>query len=170
MKRALLLSILLSIILVPALCLPVLSFNNTATYEADGEVLGVDALAGRVQIRHAIIKGFSEPSETEFFVRSGDLLKGISKRDLVHFVVEEKNANAEIVSIQVTGQAPIPSQGLEVGKAVQDVLVATGEAAKVVVSPIEPAHGAVSEVVGATTSATGAVLEDATVPDTKQNF
>ena len=56
------------------------------------------------------------------------------------------------------------------GKAIQGVLVATGEAAKTMTAPVPPAHGVVSGAVGATTGATGAVIEDATLPETKQKF
>ena len=139
-------------------------------YEGSGEVLSVDPLYSRVTIKHGPIHGLAGDGDTEFFVTSVALLKNISKRDLVDFSVLEDRGNTLVDKITKTGVAPIKDDSLRVGQAVQDVLVATGEVAKVVTSPIAPAHEVVSGAVGATTGVTGVVLEDATLPSTKKEF
>lgn len=133
--------------------------------EASGEITSVDSLYSRVTIHHGAIKGFSGDTETEFVVTSAGLLKGLSKRDLIDFTIEEKRGEALITKITKTGQAPPKEDKAELGKAVQGALVSTGEAMKTVASPIPPAHGIVSGAVGATTAVTGAVVEP--IDDTK---
>ncbi len=132
---------------------------KSKTLEASGEITSVDALYSRVTIHHGAIKGFSGDTETEFVASSADLLKGLSKRDLIDFTIEEKKGEALITKITKTGQAPPKEDKVELGKAVQGALVSTGEAMKTVASPIPPAHAVVSGAVGATTAATGAVVE-----------
>ena len=151
-----------------------LSFNvnveaRNTQFEGKGEVMSVDPMLSRITIKHQAIKDFSGEAETDFFVSSGNLLKGISKRDWVEFTILESHGDTRVTKITKTGEAAEPDDRLLVGKAVQDVLVATGEAAKTVVSPIEPAHEVVSGTVGATTDVTGAVLKDAT-PEVKKKF
>ena len=125
------------------------------------EVADVDAIGGRVTFK----------TQGEYFADPSALLKEIGRRDLVDVVVTQEKGGAEnVTKLTKTGVAPLESEGLEVGKAVQGVLVATGEVAKAVTTPVPPAHGAVSETVGATTNATGSVLDDAKLPETKQNF
>ncbi len=136
--------------------------SKKTDFKASAEVVSVDPLYGRITLKHKAIQGFSGAGETEFFVSSEALLKGLSKRDLVDFIIVEKYGDTKVTQITKTGQAPEPDDRLLVGKAVQDVLVATGEAAKAVISPIEPAHQVVSGTVGAATEVTGAVLKDAT--------
>ncbi|MGH7198165.1 MAG: hypothetical protein ACREH5_05450, partial [Candidatus Omnitrophota bacterium] len=98
------------------------------------------------------------------------LLKGLSKRDLVDFTIEEKKGEALITKITKTGQAPPKEEKTELGKAVQGALVSTGEAVKTVASPIPPAHEVVSGAVGATTTATGAVMEPIDDAKLRQEF
>ena len=139
-------------------------------FEGRGEVTSADPLYGQVTIKHGLIKGFVGGDETEFFLASPGLLKGINKRDLVDFTIVEINGDARIEKITKTGEAPPKEENHELGKAVQGILVATGEAAKTVTSPIAPAHEVVSSSVGATTETTGAVLDNATLPETKKKF
>lgn len=134
---------------------------KTQTFDAKGEVVSADPLYGRVSIQHGAIKGFAGNEETEFVVKSKDLLNGLSKRDLVDFTIEENNGDAQIIRISKTGTAPPTDDRLPIGKIAQDVLVATGEVAKTVTMPIDPAHQVVSSTVGATTDVTGSVLKDA---------
>ena len=150
---------------------PVFSAEQTAKrFEGSGEVLSVDPMYGRITIRHGVIKGFlAGGDETEFVVTSSSILKDISKRDLVDFVIVEEKGDDQIEKITKTGQAPIKEEGLPIGRAVQGVLEATGEAAKTVTTPITPVHDVVSGAVGATTDTTGVVLDDAN-PDVKKNF
>lgn len=133
-------------------------------YKGEGEVLSVDPLYSRITIQHGAITDFAGDGETEFFVTDAKLLKEVSRRDLVEFTITEDKGEAFIDKIAVVGVAEKKVEGLEVGKAVQDVLVGTGEVAKAVTSPITPANEVVSGTVGATTEATGSVLDDATFP------
>ena len=140
------------------------------TIEASGEITSVDPLYSRLTIHHGAIKGFSGDTETEFVAGSAALLKGLSKRDLVDFTIEEKKGEALITKITKTGQAPPKEEKAELGKAVQGALVSTGEVMKTVASPIPPAHEIVSGAVGATTTATGAVVEPIDDAKMKQKF
>jgi Cu/Ag efflux protein CusF len=143
---------------------------KTRTLESKGEITSVDPLYGRVTIHHGAIEGFSGDAETEFVVSSGALLKGLSKRDLVDFTIEEKKGEALVTKITKTGQAPLKEDKAELGKAVQGALVSTGEAMKTVASPVPPAHEMVSGAVGATTTVTGAVVEPIDDTKMKQKF
>lgn len=138
-------------------------------FPGSGEVLSVDPLYSRVTIAHTPIKDFSGGPETEFFVRSSSLLKGISPRDLVEFQIEEIKGDAQIIEIKKTGEAPPREEGVPVGRVVQDALMGTGELVKGVTQPLAPVGEVTSSVVGATTDATGSVLNDAN-PDVKQKF
>ncbi len=149
--------------------LPLAVQAKTNTFDGKGEVVSADPLYGRITIKHDAIKGFAGDEETEFVVSSNDLLKGLGRRDLVDFTIEDKNGDVQIIKIMKTGQAPPVDDRLPVGKVVQDALVATGEAAKTVTTPIEPAHELVSGTMGATTDVTGSVLKDAK-PEIKQKF
>lgn len=131
--------------------------------EAGGQVIEVEPLRSSIIIEY---KGV----ETQFNVASKDLLKDLSKRDLVDFTFTEDKNGQTIVKIIKTGEAPPKEEKLELGKAVQDVLVGAGETAKFITSPVQPAHEAVSGAVGATTDTTGAVLNDASLPETKTEF
>jgi Cu/Ag efflux protein CusF len=143
----------LSMLAVPALA-------KDGKYEGKGEVVTVDPVYGRVTLRHGAIKGFAGDGETEFFVSSPELLRGLGRRDLIDFTVVEEKGDARIEAIEKTGVAA-PEEKAGVGRVVQDVLVGTGEVAKTVTQPIAPAHEVVSGAVGATTDATGSVLREA---------
>ena len=138
-------------------------------FESSGEVTSVDPLYSRITIKHPAIKGYSGDGEAEFFVSSPDLLKGISKGDLVTFSIADEKGDTWIDKISKTGVAPVKDESTPLGRAVQEVLVTTGEVAKTVSSPIAPAHEVVSGAVGATTQATDSVLHDAT-PEVKKKF
>ena len=143
---------------------------STATrYQGSGEVTSVDPLYSRVTIQHSAITNFTGDAETEFFVQSPDLLKGIAKRDLVDFTLVNEKGDVRIEKITRTGEAPSKDDSVPLGRAVQGALVSTGEAVKTVSSPIAPAHEVVSGAVGATTGATDTVLHDAN-PDVKKKF
>ncbi len=144
--------------------------QKNTRFEASGEVVSSDPLYGRVTIKHGAIKGLSGDAETEFFVTSPELLKAINKRDLVDFVIVDEKGETRIEKLTKTGQAPIREERSELGKALQGALVSTGEAAKTVSSPVMPVHEVVSGAVGATTDTTGAVLEDAEIPEVKRKF
>ena len=138
-------------------------------FETKGEVTSVDPLYSRITIKHTAIKGYSGDGEAEFFVSSPDLLKGISKGDLVTFSIADEKGDTWIDKISKTGVAAVKDEPTPLGRAVQEVLVTTGEVAKTVSSPIAPAHEVVSGAVGATTQATDSVLHDAT-PEVKKKF
>lgn len=156
----------IAVILTQSICI---AHAETKRYEGSGEVISADPLYSRVTIEHGPISGFSGGPETEFFVTSPAILKDISRRDLVNFVIVDQKGDARIEKIIKTGVAPEKEDGLQVGKAVQGALVSTGEAAKVIASPLPPAHEIVSGTVGVTTDATGSVLEEAN-PEVKQKF
>ena len=158
--------VLLFLILTPSiLC----AASKETRYQGFGEVTSVDPLYSRVTIQHGAIKNFAGDAETEFFVRSIDLLKGIAKRDLVSFTLVNDKGDVRIEKLTKTGEAVLKEGSVPLGRVVQDALVATGEAAKAVSSPIAPAHEVVSGAVGATTEATDSVLHDAN-PNVKKKF
>ncbi len=144
--------------------------EKSKRFEASGEVVEVEPLYGRITIKHGAIKGFSGGPETEFVAKSSELLKNLSKRDLVYFVITEEKGNAEITEIKKTGEAPPKEEGLELGRAVQGVLTATGEAARIITSPIPPAHDVVSAATSATTDTTETVLDSTDGPEVKHKF
>lgn len=133
--------------------------SKSNQYEAKGEITSVDPLYHRITIKHGMIKGLSGADETEFFVRSNDLLKNIHRRDLVEFTLTEQKGEVLVDKLVKTGVAE-PVEETKVGQVVQDVLVGTGEVAKGITSPIAPAHEVMSGAVDATTTATGSVLEE----------
>ncbi len=149
MKKLFTLSLLFSLVLAPALYAA--DKNTIQHFHGEGEVLSVDPLYSRVTIEHAPIKGFPSGSATDFVVKSADLLKKISTRDLVSFDVDDNHGEAEIVKIERTGQAPPKEEGIPLGKAAEDVLNGAGTVVKTVAAPIAP----VGEAATATTSATG---------------
>ncbi len=146
-----------------------LAVSKETFYEGTGEVTSVDPLYSRVTIKHGAIKNFEGDAETEFFVQSPDLLKGITKRDLVSFRLVNEKGDVRIEKITKTGEAPLKDDSVPLGRVVQGVLVSTGEAVKTVSTPLAPAHEAVSGAVDATTDATDSVLHDAS-PEVKQKF
>lgn len=151
-----------SAVILSALTCSFAAFAAESRIEGKGEVVSVDPMLKRITIKHGVIKGFSAAGETSFLVKSESDLKGLSRYDLVSFTVAADKDNERIDFIIKTGVADPGPDGLPVGKAIQDVLEATGGAAKAVTSPIPPAHTVVSGAVDGTTNATGAVLEDAT--------
>ncbi len=154
---------------IPLFLISTFVYAEAKRFNASGEVVSVDPLYSRITIKHGVIKDFAPDGETEFTLNSPDMVQGINKRDLIDFTVAQEKGAARIEKITKTGEAPFHEDKLEVGKALQDVLVVTGEAAKTVTSPITPAHEAVSSATDATTGATGAVLNDTTT-EVKKKF
>lgn len=140
--------------------------NASALYAAatashgSGEVTDVDSIAGRVTLKE----------QGEFSVTDSSLLKNINRRDLVDYALEDDKRDARINKITKTGEAPVEDDGLPIGKAMQDVLNATGETAKFVTSPITPVHDTAGEAVNSVTGGTGEMVSEAKGPRTKQNF
>ena len=134
---------------------------ETRHFQASGEVISVDPLYSRITISHSPIKGFSGDGETEFTVKTADLLKKISKSDLVDFEIEETKSEANIIKITKTGQAPPKEEGVPVGRAAQEVLEGAGTIVKTVASPIAPVGEVANATADATTNATGSVLTEA---------
>ncbi|MBI4433108.1 MAG: copper-binding protein [Candidatus Omnitrophica bacterium] len=137
-------------------------------FDAQGEVLSVDPVYGQVTIHHEAIAGFAESADTEFFVSKNDLIKNISRGDLVEFTVTDNRGDVRIEKLKKVGKAPVKDDRLPIGAAVQGVLEATGEVAKGITLPIEPAHQVVSGTMDATTGATGAVLNDISTENKKE--
>lgn len=155
-----------------ALLLTVYAFSADETlkkFTGSGEVTSVDPVYSRVTIQHKPIQGFVGGDETEFFVASQDLLKGINRYDLVDFSFEDKRGDVQITEITKTGVAAPKDDSIPLGRAVQGALVSTGEAAKTVTSPIPGVNEVVSGAFGATTDTTEPVLHDAN-PEVKQSF
>lgn len=153
-------------VLIPSI---LMAASRDSRVQGSGEVTSIDPMYGRVTIKHGPIKGFIANAESEFSVRPSDLLKDIHPRDLVDFTVVDEKGDVCIEKITKTGTAPEKDDTLPLGRVVQDTLVATGEAAKTITSPITPAHDVVSGAVGATTGATDEVLHDAS-PEVKKKF
>ena len=138
----------------------VAAFAESKHFEGKGEVTSVDPLYSRVTIKHDAIKGFAGDTETEFFVSSATLLNNLGNRDLVEFSITDNNGDVQINKISKVGVA-VKEEESTLGKVAQDVLMGTGEVAKGVTQPLQPVHDVVSGAVGATTDATGSVLEGA---------
>ncbi len=180
MKKSLALFLLISAFILQA---SPLFAADAKRYQKTGEVLSVDPIYGQITIKHIreirSSTGDGDPKAwdngtmdagTLFFVNSKDLLKNIHKKDLIHFSIVEVKGDAQIDRIEKIGVAPDEKEGTPIGDAVQGVLMATGEAAKAVTSPIQPAHEVASATTDATTNTTGAVLDNATFPETKKKF
>ena len=134
------------------------AFAEAKHFEGKGEVTSVDPLYSRISIKHGAIKGFAGDSTTDFPVASTKLIENLSNRDLVEFSLTDNRGDVQIDKITKVGVAEKVEES-SLGKIAQDVLVGTGEVAKGVTQPIQPVHEVVSGAVGATTGATGTVLE-----------
>ncbi|MCG3176078.1 MAG: hypothetical protein MOGMAGMI_01017 [Candidatus Omnitrophica bacterium] len=139
-----------------------------ATYEGEGAVESADPLYARITIRHGNIKDFAGAGTTEFFVASPELLRNIARKDLIKFTVADDKGNVAVTAIEKTGVEP-PAEPAKLGQIIQETLQVTGDVAKGITEPLPPAHEVVSAAAGATTDATGAVLEGA-APDAKSEF
>lgn len=138
------------------------------TFEGEGVVESADPLYQRITIRHGGIKGFAGEGTTEFTVADASLIRNLSRRDLVKFTVNDQKNDTMITAIEKTGVEP-PAEPSKLGQIVHETLVVTGDVAKGITQPLPPAHEVVSGAVGATTDATGAVLDNA-APDSKSQF
>ena len=137
-------------------------------FHGSGEVLSVDPVYSQITIEHAAIKDFSSGNDSEFYVESPDLLKGIQKGDLVDFDVTDTKGDVKINKIQKTGVASPKRNDSTLGQAVSNVLHGTGDVVKGVTSPIAPVH----EVAKGATSITdlsGDAVSDAS-PEVKSKF
>ncbi len=135
--------------------------SNAKRFTAQGEVVSVDPLYSRVTIQHDPIKGFPGGFETEFEVQSQALLKNISKSDEVLFEIEEVGGVAQIIKLERTGRSISHEDRMPLGRAAQGLLEGASSVVRTVTSPITPVNQITSAATDATTSATGAVLQDA---------
>lgn len=158
MKKLLTLLLLFSLI-----CIPASHASDSAEvkrFHGDGEVTSIDPVYSRITIHHTAIKGFGADSDTEFFAKSPDLLKKISKSDLVSFDIEESKGDAQIVKIEKTGQAPPKEEGVPLGQAAQGMLEGAGKVVTTVTSPIAP----VSDAAGGAINSAGTAVSGGAQP------
>ena len=137
-------------------------------FHSTGEVLSVDPVYSRVTIEHAPVKDFPSGNDSEFFVESASLLKGIQKGDLVEFDLTDTKGDVKINKIVKTGVAAPKSDTLPLGRAVSDVLHGTGDVVKGVTAPIAPVHE-VAKSATSVTDASGDAVSDAS-PEVKNKF
>ena len=130
-------------------------------FQARGEVVSVDPVYAQITISHGAIKNFAGADQTVFSVSDRDLLKTVSKGDLVEFHLMDVKGDVHVDRLLKTGVASAKEGGFPIGRAMQDVLEGTGEVVKGVTTPIAPAHEVAAGVVDATTDATGSALNDA---------
>jgi len=91
----------LSIALIVGLCLAVaLNLNAQSRFEGNGRVLGVDEEKRMLFLAHGPIPGFMPPMRHGFEVHRVELLRGLKKGDMVHFVLEVQNEIFGISSIE----------------------------------------------------------------------
>ena len=165
MKKVLLFSFISSLsIVLPALA----TSAQVRQFHGEGEVLTVDPVYSRITIQHKAIKDFSGDRDSEFFVKSADLLKGIQTGDLVEFDITDDKGDVKIDKIQKTGIAPPKSDDVPLGQAVHDVLEGTGNVVKGVTEPLPPAHE-VAKGATSITDATGDALKEGD-PELKSKF
>ena len=139
-------------------------------FQASGEVVTVDPVYSQITIEHPAIRDFSSGGQTQFYVSSADLLKGLAKRDLVDFEFTDNKGDVKIDKITKTGMAPPKQEGIPVGQAVQGVLQGTGEVVKTVTSPIPPVSEALGGAVDSTASATDPKVKDGEVKQKLATF
>ena len=165
MKKAL----IFSFILLFLFCRPLFAEDfKTHQFHGSGEVLTVDPVYSQITIEHAPIKDFSAGNDSEFFVQSPEMLKGIQKGDLVEFDITDNKGDVKIEKITKTGVAPPKSEGTPLGQAVHDVLQGTGDVVKGVTEPIAPVHE-VAKGATTVTDATGDAFKESS-PENKAKF
>ncbi len=90
-----------SIALFVSLCLAVaLNVHAQSRFEGNGRVLGVDEEKRMLFLAHGPIPGFMPPMRHGFEVHQVELLRGLKKGDMVHFVLEVQNEILGISSIK----------------------------------------------------------------------
>ena len=90
-----------SIALFVGLCLAVaLNVHAQSRFEGNGRVLGVDEEKRMLFVAHGPIPGFMPPMRHGFEVHRVELLRGLKKGDMVHFVLEVQNEIFGISSIK----------------------------------------------------------------------
>jgi len=84
-----------------SLCLAVaLNVNAQSRLEGNGRVLGVDEEKRMLFLAHGPIPGFMPPMQHGFEVHQVELLRGLKKGDMIHFVLEVQNEILGISSIE----------------------------------------------------------------------
>ena len=88
--------------LIVALCMAVaMKTNAQSRFEGNGRVLGVDEEKRMLFLAHGPIPGFMpRPMRHGFEVHRVELLRGLKKGDMVHFVLEVQNEIFGISSIK----------------------------------------------------------------------
>ena len=141
--------------------------KTSREFEAKGQVVTVDPVYSQITIHHGAIKGFGGDTETVFYVESADLLKGLSRYDLVDFHFVDKKGDVRIDRMTKTGVASMEEPSA-LGEALHDTLSGAGEIARGITAPLPPAQEAVGGAFDATADTAGSALKDA--PEQKQNF
>ena len=91
----------LSTALFVSLCLAVaLNVDAQSRFEGNGRVLGVDEEKRMLFVAHGPIPGFMPPMRHGFEVHRVELLRGLKKGDMIHFVLEVQNEIFGISSIE----------------------------------------------------------------------
>jgi Cu/Ag efflux protein CusF len=87
--------------LIVALCMTVtMKANAQSRLEGNGRVLGMDEEKRMLFLAHGPIPGFMPPMRHGFEVHRIELLQGLKKGDLIHFVLEVQNDIFGISSIE----------------------------------------------------------------------
>ncbi len=97
--------LLLSIVLFLSLCLAaVMRLDAQSRFEGDGRVIRIDEAEHMLFLAHGPIPGFMPvPMRHGFAVHRVELLRGLKKGDMVHFVLEVQNDILGISSIEQVG-------------------------------------------------------------------
>ena len=91
---------LLAIVLFSSLFLGAADLHAQDRYQGKGQVLGVDEEKRMLFLAHGPIPGFMPPMRHGFEVHRVELLRGLKKGDMVHFVLEVQNEIFGISSIE----------------------------------------------------------------------
>ena len=84
-----------------SLCLAVaLNVHAQSRFEGNGRVLGVDEEKRMLFLAHGPIPGFMPAMRHGFEVHRVELLRGLKKGDMIHFVLEVQNEILGISSIE----------------------------------------------------------------------
>ena len=149
---------ILSLLLIPVVSIA--ADNKTREFSASGQIETLDPVYSQVTIRHGAIKGFGGDSQTQFYVSSPDLLKGLSRYDLVDFHFIDTKGDVRIDKITKTGEAAPDQAGVPVGDALGQTLQGAGQIVQAVTSPIAPVSEAVGGAVDSTSDSTDPRIVD----------
>ena len=90
-----------SLVLFLSVCLAAAShLQAQSRFEGKGRVLGVDEEKRMLFLAHGPIPGFMPPMRHGFEVHRVELLRGLKKGDVIHFVLEVQNEIFGISSIE----------------------------------------------------------------------